>query len=34
LVEERRAEGLDFAGVVAAPDAEDDPPAGQDVAIA
>jgi len=31
LVEERRAEGFDLAGVVAAPDAEDDPPAGQDV---
>src|SRR5205814_7700889 len=31
LVEERRTKGLDLAGVVAAPDAEDDPPAGQDV---
>jgi hypothetical protein len=31
LVEQRVAESLDFAGVVAAPDAEDDPPAGQDV---
>jgi hypothetical protein len=28
LVEERRAEVLDFTGVVAAPDAEDHPPAG------
>jgi hypothetical protein len=31
LVDQRRTEGLDFTGVVAAPDAEDDPPAGQDV---
>jgi hypothetical protein len=31
LVDEWRAEGLDLAGVVAAPDTEDDPPAGQDV---
>jgi hypothetical protein len=31
LVEERRAETLDLAGVVAAPDAKDDPSAGQDV---
>src|SRR5262249_5424977 len=31
LVEERRAKGLDFAGVVTAPDAKDDPPTGQDV---
>jgi hypothetical protein len=31
LVEERRAEGLDLAGVVAAPDAEDDRAAGQDI---
>jgi len=33
LVEERRAEGFDLAGMVAAPAAEDDPPAGQDVGI-
>ena len=31
LVQQRRAEGLDLAGVIAAPDAEDHPPAGQDV---
>jgi hypothetical protein len=31
LVQQRRAEGLDLPGVVAAPDAEDDTPAGQDV---
>ena len=31
LVEHRRAERLDLAGVVAAPDAEDDPAAGQPV---
>ena len=31
LVHERRAETFDFTGVVAAADAEDDPPAGQDV---
>jgi hypothetical protein len=31
LVEQRRAEGFDLAGVVTAPDAKDDAPAGQDV---
>src|SRR2546427_217744 len=31
LVEQRRAEGLDLARVVAAPDAEDDPAPGQPV---
>ena len=31
LVEHRRAERLDLAGVVAAPDAEDDPAVGQQV---
>jgi hypothetical protein len=31
LVDQRRAEGLNLAGVVAAPDTENDPPAGQDV---
>ena len=31
LVEQRRAEGLDLAGMVAAPDAKGDAPAGQDV---
>jgi hypothetical protein len=30
LVEHRRAKGLDFTGVVTAPGAEDDPPAGQE----
>ena len=34
LVDERRAEGLDLTGVVAAPDAEDDPPAVRMSAIA
>jgi hypothetical protein len=31
LVEQRRTKGLDLAGVIAAPDAKDHPPAGQDV---
>src|SRR5712672_2794484 len=31
LVEQRRPEGLDLAGVVAAPDSEDHPAAGKDV---
>ena len=31
LVEEWGAEGLDLTGVIAAPDAKDEPPAGQDV---
>ena len=31
LIEQRRAEGFDLAGVIAPPDAEDDPAAGQDV---
>jgi hypothetical protein len=31
LVDQWIAEGLDLAGMIAAPDTEDDPPAGQDV---